>query len=922
MNPIIFSFILICSTLFPTKTTLITGLNTLVVVDLKILNEKSSNINCPSGYIQATGCNDKCDLNYRVGGNYIYLCQKKIKFKDLSLNEQPVSKIKINYNNQNCGNLKLIDSDLNKGAGGEYIYLCYGADEEDPSPITDVFIYIPGLNEIPVGYECDWNNLNQGSKKKQKIYACFKKDKKVPHLIGYSNIVFDDKNKTISEIDLNDDIIYIDNDNYRGDKNQTIKRKIFKKIKSTYSFNFEESLSFIPRLESNIPLTFGLSESILFKAEFNYNESLGNIHIQSENEEVGYSCVAPAGKHIMCKAFSSDYKIIIPYKVDINYYYHDGTTEKEEFQSILTGVMGSSIQFSACCIKGCQNNDNICSSEEINNNDLISNTFPVEYNNDNDDNTQNNNNYLVVSDLVILSSKTKYINCPFGYEIINSRCDKEGCDLNYFAGGNYIYLCQKKQNIKFLKNEENIVNKIQVIGGDQKCDDKLKIINTNLNEDAGGDELFLCYGNNEDLSLNPISDFFIYIEGLNQPPQNYICSSIDLNEGTTKGKPTYLCYKRSSDFDLSLLKSENNQTLNESLNLGESLTIVSDLYVVNDKKQIISCPSGYDIVNSGCESTGCDLNSKAGGDYIYLCQKKEQLNKLSIKQNPINEVKILYNKDNNKNLKLIDVDLNKGAGGEYIYITYGYDSEKPLSPIVDFFVHIANINTPPEGYECDNNDLNKGTKKSGNKIYLCYKRNNKLPKEIFVNNIELFYNDATKINIGLPEKLDEIIVNSASITKTIEKTIIEERNLEKSFESYISLNVSASFLSLLELGYSLDYKFSNEEEWKYLTSKNMSTQIECLAESRKKKMCLPYFTRYQMNVPYKASLTYFNYKNEKIKETYSYGMFEKISASQISYKVCCLEGCCTGKKLLDADKPQCSKNKADVLCDEFKHFFN
>ena len=76
--------------------------------------------------------------------------------------------------------------------------------------------------------------------------------------------------------------------------------------------------------------------------------------------------------------------------------------------------------------------------------------------------------------------------------------------------------------------------------------------------------------------------------------------------------------------------------------------------------------------------------------------------------------------------------------------------------------------------------LNKDTKKPGNKIYLCYKRNNELPKKILINNIELFYNNATKVSLGLPEKLDEIIVNSASITKKIETTIIEEKNLKKS----------------------------------------------------------------------------------------------------------------------------------------------
>ena len=48
MKAIIFPIILIFSIIFPAKTTLISGLDTPVVVDLTILNEKRSNINCPS----------------------------------------------------------------------------------------------------------------------------------------------------------------------------------------------------------------------------------------------------------------------------------------------------------------------------------------------------------------------------------------------------------------------------------------------------------------------------------------------------------------------------------------------------------------------------------------------------------------------------------------------------------------------------------------------------------------------------------------------------------------------------------------------------------------------------------------------------------------------------------------------------------
>lgn len=86
--------------------------------------------------------------------------------------------------------------------------------------------------------------------------------------------------------------------------------------------------------------------------------------------------------------------------------------------------------------------------------------------------------------------------------------------------------------------------------------------------------------------------------------------------------------------------------------------------------------------------------------------------------------------------------MNKGCGGEYIYLTYGHEYEEPLSPIVDFFINIVNVNFLPKDYECDHNDLNKGA--GGSFIYLCFKRDDNLPKEIIVNNLELNYSESKK----------------------------------------------------------------------------------------------------------------------------------------------------------------------------------
>ena len=921
-----FKIYLFCIIIIPLKNNYIPGQYTDLVVDLIVLNSKSYSVYCPSGYVEASGCEPQCDLNYKIGGNYIYLCQKKVKFEDLSHNEIPISKIKVNYNSKNCGNLKLIDSDLNAGAGGEYIYLCYGDDEDDPSPISNVFIYIKDFNIVPSGYICDWNDLNKGSSNKQEIYICYYKNKKIPYLIEYSNIEFDLNKKSILEMGEPDEVIYIDNNNEGGDISQTIRRKISKTIKRSYSFNFDQTFNYLNTMSSITPLFLGLTEQISFTAEFEDYESSKNAHIVEEKEEIEYPCIAPARQHLMCKAFNYNYKISIPYNISIIYYYYDGTKFIENYQSELTGIMGSSIQFSKCCIKGCTKSDNICMQEEINNFDSLSGSCPEHSNNK--DNSKNND--IVVSDITLISSKNKSIECPFGYEIVNAGCDKEGCDLNFFAGGNYIYLCKKKEKMSALSTNENPVNNFEIVYNNTICPRELKLINVNLNEDAGGDDIYLCYGNeileydilydNSNVTLKrykylePIVDFFIYIYNYNYLPEGYSCDPEwnDLNSGTTKGRSTFLC--STVNYTAFLLKEEFYNR-----NLGGNIEIVSDLKIINSPNKIITCPYGYEVVNQGCDINGCDLNHKAGGHYIYLCQKKLQFKYLPPKQKPINAIKIINNKNDNQNLNLIDIDLNKGCGGDYIYLTYGYDPESSLSPIVDFFVYIFNINDPPFDYECDSNNLNNNA--GGSQIFLCYRRNDYIPREIIINSIDLNYNNSKKITLGLPDKLDEIIVNSASIIKKLEKTVMEEKSMQKSLTYSSSLNISFSFISLVELGFNFDYNFTAGEEWKEAVTKILSTEIECHAEERKKMMCIPFFTNFQLTVPYKASLAFLDYKGRIMKTDNFYGNFQKVSSSQISFKICCLEGCCTGNKELDKDKPQCSEGKADILCNDIQDCF-
>ena len=910
-----FSFIL-----SPSSEYEIPGLDTYIVSDLVVLSGSSKSQSCPNGYTAASGCgNGMCDLNTKAGGNYIYLCQKKIKYKDLEEGETPVNKIKVVYKNKNCGDLKLIDSDLNAKAGGEYIYICYGSEEneDDPYPIMDVFISITDKNSVPEGYTCLSDDLNKGVWLSSDIFLCYKKNTEVPKYAEYSNIVLDTNAKKIQTIENPNDVIYIDNDNLGGDITQSIVRTISRTIETSYTFNFEQSFNFIAKFSTKEVIPFVYSGKTLFRFEFDENESYGYTHTSSETEEIIYPCEADPGQHLMCKAYTYNYKVTIPYRLNIIYHYYDGTKITQLYQSELNGITGSSIQYSKCCIRGCTDIYNSCSQEEINNYDTISGSCPQNFYDQTNNNYYNYNSAAqsVITDLKVVSSLYKTIECPTGYEIINSGCDTKGCDLNYFAGGNYIYLCQKRDTmIVTYDGSEKPIDSVEILFNSKICNNNLlNLIDINLNEGSGGDSVRLCYGNTNSY-LGPIVDFFVYIEEVNFQPDGYLCErDKDLNNGTTKGKTTYLCYTRDYDSYIKKIEEENGK------GVDSQKEIVTDLEVIHSKKKEVSCPSGYSLINSGCDSNGCDLNHKAGGEYIYLCQKKLTLKNISPTQKLINSVKIIFDKNNNKNLKLIDVDLNKGAGGKYIYISYGYDSDVSLPPIVDFFVHIQKINSPPDGYECDNTDLNKGA--GGSYIYLCYKRDYEIPKEIVINNIELLYNLTKRVGTGLPDKFDEIIVESTSLTKRIEKTVSEEKYLQKYFSYSFSLEVSFSAISLLELGYSMNYTSTTEEEWKETVSKTLSTEIECKAVERKKMMCIPFFTNFREVIPYKAYLTTFDYRGKIMNTGEYYGNFEKVSASQISYKVCCMEGCCTGNSILDAGKPQCSDNKADILCDSIQDCF-
>lgn len=86
-------------------------------------------------------------------------------------------------------------------------------------------------------------------------------------------------------------------------------------------------------------------------------------------------------------------------------------------------------------------------------------------------------------------------------------------------------------------------------------------------------------------------------------------------------------------------------------------------------------------------------------------------------------------------------------------------------------------------------------------------------------------------------------------------------------------------------------------------------------------MCIPFYSNFEVDIPYIASFTYINYKGEILERKDFNGIYKKVACSQISFKTWCLEGCCMGNAILDEDKPQYSNNKKDILCNEIQNCF-
>lgn len=231
-----------------------------------------------------------------------------------------------------------------------------------------------------------------------------------------------------------------------------------------------------------------------------------------------------------------------------------------------------------------------------------------------------------VTALAIISGNSSGISAPAGFQKLPE-------DLNKGAGGKYIYLCYKKGGGAPIANIDFVTGSSESAIADASCG--FYTIMQDLNEGAGGKYIYLCYQRN-----TPISDLTFVSGGSAklQPPSGYDCVYADLNKGAG-GKYIYLCAKHS-----------------ESASAAQG---IESLQAIAGSSGDIQPPAGY-------EKIPLDLNTGAGGKYIYLCVKRGKANiqAVGVVMGDSDDVKPPYGWER------INQDTNQGAGGKYIYICY------------------------------------------------------------------------------------------------------------------------------------------------------------------------------------------------------------------------------------------------------------
>ena len=138
---------------------------------------------------------------------------------------------------------------------------------------------------------------------------------------------------------------------------------------------------------------------------------------------------------------------------------------------------------------------------------------------------------------------------------------------------------------------------------------------------------------------------------------------------------------------------------------------ITNLKIIYGKRT--SAPSGYTKIPT-------DLNSGAGGEYIYLAYTRDPS-----MGTPITAIQCAASSHHHDpacvppGYTKVDGDLNRGAGGKYIYMSFIRDTSPTPVTEIDVLVGTERLIWPSKDFVRINQDCNQGAE--GKYIYIVYK---------------------------------------------------------------------------------------------------------------------------------------------------------------------------------------------------------
>lgn len=257
-----------------------------LISEIKIISGKEG-ASCPYPMNHAKGCNGSstCDLNQGLGGKYIYICLAKKKISEFSKDDNLITTIKLNVNNKDCGNLKVLESSIkNSWIGSDYLYFCIG-EEENLKPIKNIKIFF-GKENIPENCRLE---LSPGK------YLCIEYEDKAPRKIEFSEINMLTSDDNFKSLGKPETLVEIDNDNGSAKDTNTIKRSTIITQSKSSAWNIENKYGakVDAKMTVGTKVLVGGKASASTTVDTNWSKNKGEVDTKTETTQIDFSCIAP-----------------------------------------------------------------------------------------------------------------------------------------------------------------------------------------------------------------------------------------------------------------------------------------------------------------------------------------------------------------------------------------------------------------------------------------------------------------------------------------------------------------------------------------------------------------------------------------------------------------------------------------------------